>query len=117
MAPQRNPDITFKIVLTVLAFVVLAPILMMILIMPMFGMWGGMMGCFNGGAVSPVWGFGMSLLWLVVLLGGGYLVYRGLVRSGAVPSDTAIEELRLAYARGDLTDEEFEDRREKLSKD
>lgn len=117
MATHRESSDTLRIVLAVLAVIILAPLLMMVLAIPMFGMWGGMMGGMGGSTVSPMWGFGMSLLWLVVLVGGGYLVYRGLVRSGMVPSDTAMEELRLAYARGDLTDEEFEERREKLSKD
>jgi putative membrane protein len=77
-------------------------------------MWGGMMGGFGGSGVSPMWGFGLSLVWLLVLVGAGYLVYRWTVGRGSGPTDPALEELRFAYARGDLDDEEFEARRAKL---
>lgn len=117
MATQRQSDNTLRIVLLVLAVIVLAPLFMMALAVPMFGMWGGMMGGFGGSDVHPMWGFGLSLVWVVVLLGGGYLVYRSLGASGGGTSDTAMEELRLAYARGDLTEEEFEERQTKLSRD
>lgn len=117
MSSHQNSDSLLRIVLVVLAVIILAPILMMVLAFPLFGMWGGMMGGFGGTGDGSVWGLGMSLVWLVVLLGVGYLVYRGLVGSGAGDSDNAMEELRLAYARGDLTEEEFEERREKLSID
>nr|WP_305080130.1 SHOCT domain-containing protein [Natronomonas sp. LN261] len=46
----------------------------------------------------------------------GRSLYRWLVgggRAGAV-TDPALEELRMAYARGDLSEEEFEERRERL---
>jgi putative membrane protein len=86
--------------------------------MPMMGLmgwwWGdGMM------TASPLWGVGMMLFWLVVLLGVAYVLYRGLVSRTATgtDSDPALEELRLAYARGDLTAEEFEERRERLQRD
>lgn len=112
MATPRDSTYTLRLVLVVLAVIILTPILMMTLAMPVLGMLGGMMGGF-----SPVWSVVMLVVWLGVLIGGGYLVYRGLVRSGLVHRDTAMEELRLAYARGDLTDEEFEERRDKLSND
>ena len=117
MSSERNGDDLLRIVLIVLAVIVLAPILMMVLAVPMFGMWGGMMGGFGGGTVSPMWGIGMSLFWLLVLLGVGYLVYKGLVGSGTDTTDPALEELRLTYARGELSEEEFEDRRAKLSRE
>lgn len=117
MRTERDSDDLLRIVLIVLAVLVLAPVLMMVLAVPMFGMWGGMMGGFGGSSVSPMWGIGMALFWLVVLLGGGYLVYRWLAGSGAVPTDPAMEELRLAYARGELTEEEFEDRSAKLTRE
>lgn len=117
MSTHENSDSLLRIVLVVLAVIILAPILMMVLAFPLFGMWGGMMGGFGGTGSGSMWGLGLSLVWLVVLLGVGYLVYRGLVGSGAVHSDAALEELRLAYARGDLSDEEFEDRRSKLTEE
>ena len=71
-------------------------------------MWGGGTGWF------PLIGFVMQLLFLVALLVGGYLLYRAVTGDGG---DPAIEELRLAYARGELTDEEYENRREALEDD
>lgn len=104
-----------RLVLLVLAVLVLAPLLAMSLAAPMMGTmghWGtdgGMVG------VAPWWG----LVWLAVLALVGYAVYRALVRPGTASADTdaAVEELRLAYARGDLTDEEFESRRAVLAGD
>jgi len=48
-------------------------------------------------------------------LGGGYLVFRRMSET-QTSQDPAMEELRTAYARGDLTDEEFEARRERLER-
>jgi putative membrane protein len=61
-------------------------------------------------------GIVMQLLFLAALVGGGYLIYRAITGSES-SSNQALEELRLAYARGDLTDEEYEQRREALERD
>lgn len=115
MSDRRTTDDTLRIVLIVLGVIVLAPMLMMVFAFPMMGMWGGgMMGGFGGTGGSPLWSIGMMLLWLVILVGGGYLVYRWIAGSGGVGSDPALEELRLAYARGDISEEEFDERRSKL---
>jgi len=83
----------------------------------MGGMWGGHMW---GDGTMPGWmflvGIVMQLLFLAALLGGGYLIYRAITGSES-NSDQALEELRLAYARGELTDEEYEQRREALDRD
>ncbi|MFA1612594.1 SHOCT domain-containing protein [Halobellus rubicundus] len=83
----------------------------------MGGMWGGHMW---GDGTMPGWmfivGIVMQLLFLAALVGGGYLIYRA-VTGAASDSDQALEELRLAYARGELTDEEYEQRREALERD
>lgn len=79
-----------------------------------------MMGWWSGGApgpgigMTPIWGIGMMLLFLLVLLGIGYLIYRVFTRGTLGPDDPALTELRLAYARGDLSQEEFEQRQEDL---
>ncbi|WP_380678549.1 SHOCT domain-containing protein [Salinigranum sp. GCM10025319] len=82
----------------------------------MGGMWGGTWG--DGGAI-PGWlyvvGIVMRLLFLAVVVGGGYLVYRLVV--DRADEDDALAELRLAYARGDLDDDEYERRREVLDRD
>jgi putative membrane protein len=81
------------------------------------GTWGGHMW---GDGTMPGWmfivGIVMQLLFLAALVGGGYLIYRA-VTGGVSGSDQALEELRLAYARGELTDEEYEQRREALERD
>lgn len=106
-----------RLVLAVLAVLVLAPVFAMALGMPlMAGMgWGWHDGMMAG--TAPWWGFGMGLVWLVVLIGLGYLVYRAVVAPAGGEGDAALRELRLAYARGDLTDEEFESRRAVLESD
>ena len=48
---------------------------------------------------------------LLVLVGIGYLIYR------SASGDPALDELRLAYARGDLSDEEYEERRDRLTRE
>lgn len=81
------------------------------------GMWGG--GMWGGGTMSGwmvVVGILMQLLFIAALVGGGYLIYRAVAGSNR-DSDPAVEELRLAYARGELTDEEYEQRREALERD
>ena len=118
MSQRRTTDDTLKIVLIVLAVIVLGPMLMRVFAFPLLGMWGGgMMGGYGGYGMfggSSLWGIGMMLVWLVVLVGGGYLVYRWLSGSGSIGTDRALEELRVAYARGDVTEEEYEQRRSKL---
>lgn len=83
----------------------------------MGGMWGG--GMWGDGTI-PGWmfivGIVMQLLFLATLVGGGYLIYRS-VTGGESDPDQAIEELRLTYARGDLTDEEYEQRKDALERD
>jgi putative membrane protein len=83
----------------------------------MGGMWGGHMW---GDGTMPGWmfiiGIVIQLLFLAALVGGGYLIYRAVTGDGS-NSDQALEELRLAYARGELTDEEYKQRREALERD
>ncbi|GGM71824.1 putative membrane protein [Halarchaeum rubridurum] len=75
------------------------------------GMYGGMYGGGTGG-----WLLGL-LVPLALLLGLGYVAYRvlGVADEGEDGSeDAALTELRAAYARGDLTTEEYEERRDRL---
>lgn len=77
----------------------------------MWDMWGG--GPMSGWVV--IVGLAMQLLLLAALFSGGYLIYRA-VAGRERNSDPAFEELRIAYARGELTDEEYEQRRETLER-
>lgn len=101
-----------RLVLAVIAVLVLAPVFAMGLGMPMMAGMGWHDGTMAG--TAPWWGLGMGLVWLVVLIAVGYVVYRAVDGDTTARADPALRELRLAHARGDLTDEEFESRRAKL---
>jgi putative membrane protein len=79
------------------------------------GYGGGMMG---GGGGWGFFGGGMGLwglLWMGVLLAVPlYLGYSLLNRSSGRNDSQPLSVLRERYARGELTDEEFEQRREQL---
>lgn len=117
-------DSLARTILVVAVVVLLVPFLVMSLAMPMMGLWGGghMWGgpMWDGGAVGGTTPWMLLLMWLPLLLlvlGLGALAYWSLRRSGGRESDAAIAELRMAYARGELSDEEFEDRRDRLRRD
>jgi putative membrane protein len=104
-----------------LVWIVLA-IAAALVVLPAVGMGFGMMGVGSmmdgswshgmwAGDGMPWWifvvGVGMQLLFLALVVGAIYLGYRALTGQEA-STDPAIEELRAAYARGELSDEEFE---------
>jgi putative membrane protein len=103
--------------------------LVLIVLLPLLFVGGGMMGYMGGGPMmgggmwadgsAPGWvfvvGAVMQLAFLAVLVGGAYLVYRAVTRDA--DEDDALAELRLAYARGDLDDDEYERRREVLERE
>ena len=110
------------IVLVVLGALLILPVLFMGFGMmgfgPMMGgMWGGHM--WGDGTVlgwMALVGLLMQLLFITAIVGVGYLIYRSMTDSDG-STDQALEELRLAYARGDLTDEEYEQRKNALERD
>ncbi|WP_255479127.1 SHOCT domain-containing protein [Natronomonas sp. LN261] len=65
-----------------------------------------------GSGWIPLIGIGMQFAFLAAILAAGYLVFRAVTADR--DSDPALEELRLAYAHGELTDDEYETRREVL---
>ena len=88
---------------------------MMAFAMPMMGMMGWWGRGMFGTGFSSLWGVGMMLVWLLVLVGISYFLYRGLIgHVNDSQTDRALEELRIAYARGELSEQEFEERRERL---
>lgn len=116
---QNSPDLV-RPLLVVVAALVLVPLLLMAFVMPMMGMWGGghMTDSWMWGGAGGGWVWlGMWLIMLLVIGGVGYLLYAGVRGAGDGTTDSAIEELRHAYARGDLSDEEFERRRERLRRE
>ncbi|MFC6719010.1 SHOCT domain-containing protein [Natrialbaceae archaeon GCM10025810] len=116
---MATDDSVIRTLLTVIAGILLLPFLVMAIAMPMMGVWGwGHMGSGAWGDTGAAWMWVlMSVVPLAVVLGIGYLLYRAVRQSGTQRTDAALEELRSAYARGDLTDEEFEERRERLRRD
>ncbi|WP_207592995.1 SHOCT domain-containing protein [Halomontanus rarus] len=114
---MATDDTLVRTLLIVIAVILLLPVLMMALAMPMMGVWGGGHmwngGTWGGTGATWMWLL-MSIIPLLVILGLGYLLYSAVRQSGSRRTDPALEELRAAYARGDLTDEEFEERRERL---
>lgn len=115
----RDDDLVRTLVL-VIAAIILLPFLMMALMMPVMGIWGwGHMadaGMWTGTPGTLAW-IVTSLIPLLVVIGIGYLVYRAFQDTGRRRTDPALEELRIAYARGDLSDEEFEQRRQRLERE
>ena len=116
---MTSTDSLLKTVVVVIAVLLAFPLMMMVFMMPMMGMvgWGHM---WNGG----MWDGGTTWMWVVMwpamlllLFGGGYALYRALTSPGSEEKDDAIEALRVAYARGELSDEEFEERRQRLQSD
>lgn len=112
-----STDTFLRTVLIIIAAILLVPLVMMVIMMPLMGVWGW--GHIWNGAMWN--GTGMGWMWLVMwvivvaIVGGlGYLIYRAIRRHPGQETDAALEELRMAYARGDLSDEEFEERRERL---
>lgn len=115
MTSENQLDTT-TLLLLLLGVLILLPLLTMG--MGFGGMmgYGGMMGQYGGtGMWWPLVGLLVPLVFLLVILGGGYLVLQRATGS-QTSRDPALEELRTAYARGDLSDEEFERRRERLER-
>ncbi len=117
---MATDDSLVRTILIVIALILLLPFLLMALMMPLMGLWGGGHmwngGMWDGTGATWMWLI-MSVLPILVILGIGYLLYSVLRRSEPRRTDPALEELRAAYARGDLSDEEFEQRRERLKQE
>lgn len=70
------------------------------------------------GAFSPAVALVSGLVPLAILLALGYLAYRAFARgTGPGGRDRAVEELRMALARGDVSREEYEERRALLERE
>jgi len=122
MATNTTDTRLVTIVLIAIGALVVLPMVFMGFGMMGFGpMMGGMWGHGTwGGGTAPGWvplvGVLMQLLFVAAIVGAGYLLYRAVAGSDA-DDDRALEELRVAYARGEVSDEEYEQRREALERD
>lgn len=111
MARSQRDALLFAGVLLV-AVVLVGPLLMGGLMMVV---WGGAAGGMGPGAMGGMGGgFGVAALFVLLplLLVGLVVVWAW--RQFADGDDPAHEELRLALARGDISEEEYERRRELL---
>lgn len=96
---ERNRSGAWKIALVVLGAIVLLPLLL----------GGGVMGAGGFGML----GGGMFLTPIILVALVVYLVYE----TGSMSNPDAIDTLRERYARGELTDEEYETRLHTLQND
>lgn len=97
--------------LTALGILLLVPAFVMVVVMPLLLLTGfGQLPAGLGGWER----FLVPLLPFTVFLGLGYLLYTGVVERSDRSTESELDELRSAYARGTLTDEEFEKRRFRL---
>ena len=115
MSSSNQLDTTTTVPLILGAIIVLPVLTMGMGSGGMMGFGGMMRGYGTTGGWWPLVGMLVQLVFLLVLLGGGYLVFRRVTESQS-SRNPAMEELRMAYARGDLTEEEFEARRNKLER-
>lgn len=116
-------DSTAGTIATVIALLLAIPIVTMAAMMPVMALMGmghpmGHAPMGNGPMASGGWMLLVPAVPLAVFFAVGYVLYTrfGGDRGGA-PTDDALAELRSAYARGDLSDEEFETRRARLEAD
>lgn len=116
MSSSNRLDTTAVALLILLALVVLPLVGMGMGFGGMMGYGGMMRGYGTAGSWWPLAGVLVQVVLLVVLLGGGYVLLRR-ATGGRGARDPAVAELRMAYARGDLTDEEFEERRSRLERE
>ncbi|EFW93515.1 hypothetical protein ZOD2009_03852 [Haladaptatus paucihalophilus DX253] len=113
MTTANDGNSFLRLLVVIVIALLVFPMAMMLFAFPMMGGWmmGGQYG--PGYGAMPVWGWLVMLVPLGLLVALGYLAYR-VLRSGEHGTDPALAELRMAYARGDISEEEFENRRERL---
>ncbi|WP_408956720.1 SHOCT domain-containing protein [Natrinema sp. 74] len=119
-AETRDTRLATAVLIAIGALIVLPMVFMgfgMLGFGPMMGgTWGhGMWGGGTGAGWMALVAVAMQLAFLIAIVGGGYLLYRAIAGPGG--NDRALEELRVAYARGDLSEEEYEQRRNALERD
>lgn len=114
---STDGSLSRAIIIAVLLLVAI-PFVMMLAMGPMHAGWGvvHMDGWMWDGTGSTWAWVAMWLVLLGIFLAIGYVAYRALDTHRRA-TDPALEELRLAYARGELSDEEFETRRARLQQD
>ncbi|PSP41943.1 hypothetical protein BRC68_13345 [Halobacteriales archaeon QH_6_64_20] len=72
-------------------------------------------GSWMGGSLGWLWMVIWMLVPIALIVGLVYLLRPRGTTAGSEPTDHALETLREQYARGEIDDEEYETRRERLS--
>lgn len=108
--PRHPRDRAFAPLILALLALVLVVAFVVFLAAAVFLGW--VTGGFGHVGFMPIVGVGGSILWLAVLVVIITLVFRAIQDDEG--EDAAIEELRRAYARGDIGDEEYDARLERL---
>lgn len=115
---MSDTNTLLRTVLIIVAAVLLIPVVLMVLFAPMMGMMGWGSWGMNNGMTGLSWMGLMSwLLVFLVLAGVGYVLMWGLSAAENESRNSAHDELHRAYARGDLTDGEYEERRQRLEQE
>jgi len=96
--------------LTALAVLLAVPLFMMVVVMPLVALAGVGRASFGSAGFRLL----MPLVPLAVLGTVGYVVYAAAGDDRGRRTDRERGELRVAYARGELSDAEFERRRDRL---
>ena len=110
MSQTSNSDSLLRIVIIIAVILVVGPFVLMLLAAPFMG--GMMMLGLPGAGGFAFFGVFLMLLFPLLLIVAGVFLYRQW--NDRDREDEAMRELRMAFARGDIDREEFEERRESL---
>lgn len=111
---MATTDLLVRLLVIAVAVIFLVPLLIMLVMIPIMGggfMWSTGMSGMAGGLWPWLLFWGICLL---VILGVIYLIYKAILGIQDRSADAALRELRTAYARGEISSEEFEERQERL---
>ena len=110
MSTSRPRD-TLVLLALLIAILVLLPLLLVLFVLELLDVVLIWILTRTARSFPIVWAFALMFLLLVAVLGLGYVFSRSIESVATSRPDPALEELRVAYARGEITREEFEERR------
>lgn len=113
MSTSRPRDANVRLALLI-AILIVVPLLLVLFVLELVDVMLIWIVTRTTRSLPIVWAFVLMFLLLAVFLGIGYVFSKSI--ESVVPNrpDPAIEELRVAYARGEITREEFRERRKDL---
>ncbi|MEF8824879.1 MAG: SHOCT domain-containing protein [Halapricum sp.] len=110
MSTSRPRDTPIRLALLI-AILVLLPLLLVLFVLELMDVVLIWILTRTARSLPIVWAFALMVLLLVAVLGLGYVFSRSIESVATSRLDPALEELRIAYARGEITREEFRERR------